>query len=275
MSKVFLCLQESLCLAVPLWRLPTQVMFNPKDTNTFASASLDRTIKVILHAPSSRTPVGPAFILVIIKRDYSRRHVWILYTFLFCIMNECLLSPTRRSLHILNCGPGKLHMSISMPLSLKMATVPSSRAALYCETILQELKLCTKTVLFMKTSFGCLLCQSCSSPDNLPHCHIGFINYLLWGSEHHWVKHVICIHDRIDHQCWLGDALQVWSIGSPTPNFTLEGHDKGVNSVDYYNGGKGSHGRSVICTLIHSFKKVEGFKLTFSDLTSLNNHRCR
>lgn len=32
--------------------------------------------------------------------------------------------------------------------------------------------------------------------------------------------------------------VQVWSIGQPTPNFTLEGHEKGVNSVDYYNGGK-------------------------------------
>jgi len=29
----------------------------------------------------------------------------------------------------------------------------------------------------------------------------------------------------------------VWSLGSPTPNFTLEGHDKGVNSVEYFTGG--------------------------------------
>ena len=35
--------------------------------------------------------------------------------------------------------------------------------------------------------------------------------------------------------------MQVWSIGQPTPNFTLEGHDKGVNCVDYYNGGILSH----------------------------------
>ncbi len=31
--------------------------------------------------------------------------------------------------------------------------------------------------------------------------------------------------------------MQVWSIGQPTPNFTLEGHEKGVNCVDYFNGG--------------------------------------
>lgn len=30
---------------------------------------------------------------------------------------------------------------------------------------------------------------------------------------------------------------QVWQLGSSTPNFTLEGHEKGVNCVDYYNGG--------------------------------------
>ena len=33
--------------------LPLQVVFNPKDTNTFASASLDRTIKVSLHVNRS------------------------------------------------------------------------------------------------------------------------------------------------------------------------------------------------------------------------------
>ena len=30
---------------------------------------------------------------------------------------------------------------------------------------------------------------------------------------------------------------QVWSVGQPTPNFTLEGHEKGVNCVDYFVGG--------------------------------------
>jgi len=29
----------------------------------------------------------------------------------------------------------------------------------------------------------------------------------------------------------------VWQLGSPNPNFTLEGHEKGVNCVDYYTGG--------------------------------------
>lgn len=31
--------------------------------------------------------------------------------------------------------------------------------------------------------------------------------------------------------------LQVWQLGSPNPNFTLEGHEKGINCVDYFQGG--------------------------------------
>lgn len=35
----------------------------------------------------------------------------------------------------------------------------------------------------------------------------------------------------------LDHTIKVWNLSSPVPNFTLEGHDKGVNCVDYYNGG--------------------------------------
>lgn len=35
----------------------------------------------------------------------------------------------------------------------------------------------------------------------------------------------------------LDKTVKVWQLGSPHPNFTLEGHDKGVNCVDYYSGG--------------------------------------
>jgi len=35
----------------------------------------------------------------------------------------------------------------------------------------------------------------------------------------------------------LDRTVKVWQIGQPTPNFTLEGHDKGVNCVDYFTGG--------------------------------------
>lgn len=29
----------------------------------------------------------------------------------------------------------------------------------------------------------------------------------------------------------------MWQLGSKAPNFTLEGHEKGVNCIDYYGGG--------------------------------------
>eukprot|EP01025_Chloroclados_australasicus_P014962 TRINITY_DN17088_c0_g2_i2.p1 TRINITY_DN17088_c0_g2~~TRINITY_DN17088_c0_g2_i2.p1 ORF type:complete len:950 (-),score=124.80 TRINITY_DN17088_c0_g2_i2:478-2916(-) len=35
----------------------------------------------------------------------------------------------------------------------------------------------------------------------------------------------------------LDRTVKVWSLGSPVPNFTLEGHEKGVNTVDYFAGG--------------------------------------
>ncbi|XP_061422255.1 coatomer subunit beta' isoform X1 [Lethenteron reissneri] len=35
----------------------------------------------------------------------------------------------------------------------------------------------------------------------------------------------------------LDRTIKVWQLGSSTPNFTLEGHEKGVNCVDYYSGG--------------------------------------
>jgi len=35
----------------------------------------------------------------------------------------------------------------------------------------------------------------------------------------------------------LDRSVKVWSLSSPTPNFSLEGHERGVNCVDYYPGG--------------------------------------
>lgn len=32
-------------------------------------------------------------------------------------------------------------------------------------------------------------------------------------------------------------SLQIWNLGSPDPNFTLDAHQKGVNCVDYFTGG--------------------------------------
>lgn len=34
----------------------------------------------------------------------------------------------------------------------------------------------------------------------------------------------------------LDHTIKVWNLGQPNPNFTLEGHVKGVNCVDYFTG---------------------------------------
>ncbi|GBG77621.1 hypothetical protein CBR_g24067 [Chara braunii] len=39
----------------------------------------------------------------------------------------------------------------------------------------------------------------------------------------------------------LDRTIKVWSLGNPNPNFTLEGHEKGVNCVDYFGGGDRPH----------------------------------
>ena len=31
--------------------------------------------------------------------------------------------------------------------------------------------------------------------------------------------------------------FQIWNLGSPDPNFTLDAHSKGVNCVEYFTGG--------------------------------------
>lgn len=35
----------------------------------------------------------------------------------------------------------------------------------------------------------------------------------------------------------LDRTVKVWQLGSTSPNFTLDGHEKGVNCIDYYHGG--------------------------------------
>jgi hypothetical protein len=50
----------------------------------------------------------------------------------------------------------------------------------------------------------------------------------------------------------------VWQLGSPTPNFTLEGHEKGVNCVDYYSGGDKPY------LIIHFYSKYDKKDLNVS-----------
>ena len=64
--------------------------------------------------------------------------------------------------------------------------------------------------------------------------------------------------------------LQVWQLGSPNPNFTLEGHEKGVNCVDYYTGGDKPY---LISGADDRLCKIWDYqvKLTLESLTALSD----
>uniref|UniRef100_A0A3Q0R2I5 Coatomer subunit beta' n=1 Tax=Amphilophus citrinellus TaxID=61819 RepID=A0A3Q0R2I5_AMPCI len=55
----------------------------------------------------------------------------------------------------------------------------------------------------------------------------------------HYVMQIV-INPRDNNQfasASLDRTIKVWQLGSKAPNFTLEGHEKGVNCIDYYSGG--------------------------------------
>ncbi|KAA0189893.1 Coatomer subunit beta [Fasciolopsis buskii] len=70
----------------------------------------------------------------------------------------------------------------------------------------------------------------------------------LWDWEKNWTcaqvfeghNHYVMqlVFNPKDHNTFasasLDHTVKVWSLGSSTPNFTLEGHERGVNCVDYY-----------------------------------------
>lgn len=50
--------------------------------------------------------------------------------------------------------------------------------------------------------------------------------------------HLSMLRNMLFFSLYLMSLLfQVWQLGSSSPNFTLEGHEKGVNCIDYYSGG--------------------------------------
>jgi len=134
------------------------VVFNPKDTNTFASASLDRTVKARpgwLRAPRS-----------IVPRPAARRGA----------------SAPR--------APGsQVNLKGSLAHVFRMGYIDAQA--------------------LVKASPAARRQDACA----------------LTGGGARALPYPILYR------------AQVWSIGQPTPNFTLEGHEKGVNCVDYFNGG--------------------------------------
>lgn len=67
----------------------------------------------------------------------------------------------------------------------------------------------------------------------------GWINTMTYEGHAHYVMAVV--FNPKDPTTFatasLDQTLKVWSITTPVPNFSLEGHEEGVNCVEYYPGG--------------------------------------
>ena len=64
-------------------------------------------------------------------------------------------------------------------------------------------------------------------------------NVQVFEGRSHYVMQIV-LNPKDNNQfasASLDRSLKVWQLGSTHPNFTLEGHDKGVNTVDYFQGG--------------------------------------
>ena len=67
----------------------------------------------------------------------------------------------------------------------------------------------------------------------------GFQCIRVFEGHSHYVMHVTFNPKDMNTfaSASLDRTVKVWGLGSSSPNFTLEGHEDGVNSVDYYLGG--------------------------------------
>lgn len=66
-----------------------------------------------------------------------------------------------------------------------------------------------------------------------------FLNVQVFEGHAHYVMQVV-INPKDSNtfaSASLDRTIKVWQLGSPEANFTLEGHERGVNCVDYYHGG--------------------------------------
>lgn len=66
-----------------------------------------------------------------------------------------------------------------------------------------------------------------------------FLNVQTFEGHAHYVMQVV-INPKDSNtfaSASLDRTIKVWQLGSSEPNFTLEGHEKGVNCIDYYHGG--------------------------------------
>ncbi|KAJ3222114.1 Coatomer subunit beta' [Clydaea vesicula] len=66
----------------------------------------------------------------------------------------------------------------------------------------------------------------------------GWKNVMVFEGHTHYIMHVVFNpkdNNTFASAC-LDRTVKIWSLGSSTANYTLDGHEKGVNCVDYYYG---------------------------------------
>jgi coatomer subunit beta' len=66
----------------------------------------------------------------------------------------------------------------------------------------------------------------------------GWKNIMVFEGHSHFVMHVVFNpkDSNVFASASLDSSVKIWNISSSTPNFTLTGHEKGVNYVDFYHG---------------------------------------
>ncbi|KAI9364899.1 coatomer protein complex, subunit beta 2 [Zopfochytrium polystomum] len=67
----------------------------------------------------------------------------------------------------------------------------------------------------------------------------GWRNVMVFEGHSHFVMQIVFNPKDLNTfaSASLDKTIKVWSLGSSIPNYTLEGHEKGVNCIDYYHGG--------------------------------------
>ncbi|KAF9011330.1 coatomer WD associated region-domain-containing protein [Cyathus striatus] len=66
----------------------------------------------------------------------------------------------------------------------------------------------------------------------------GWKNIMVYEGHTHYIMN-LCVNPKDPNtfvSACLDRTIKLWSFSSPSPNFTLEAHDKGVNYVDFYPG---------------------------------------
>ena len=97
----------------------------------------------------------------------------------------------------------------------------------------------TDSCIEVHPSLPCFLTSSDDMQIKLWEYETAFENTQIFDGHIHYV--MMCTFNPKDSNYFasasLDKSIKVWCLGANEPNYTLEGHEQGVNSVSYYTGG--------------------------------------